>query len=83
MEMMKPTPAEIGSSSIWNERDLEKSLEGRRGTGAKHGKCCWMNVLGFGLEVILFHYNQGYTFISDSASYSKGRKIKFRWVFLA
>lgn len=39
-EMMKnPTPVEIGSSSIWNERDLEKSLEGRRGTGAKHGKC--------------------------------------------
>lgn len=40
-EMMKnPTPAEIGSSLIWNERDLEKSLEVRRGTGAKHGKCC-------------------------------------------
>lgn len=48
-EMMKnTTPAEIGSSSIWNERDLEKSLEGRRGTGAKH-KCCWINELVSGL----------------------------------
>lgn len=37
------------SSSIWNERDLEKSLEGRRGTGAKHSKCCWINELGSGL----------------------------------
>lgn len=49
-EMMKNTaPAEIGSSSIWNERDLEKSLEGQRGTEAKHNKCCWINELVSGL----------------------------------
>lgn len=47
--MKNPTPAETGSSSIWNEGALEKSLEGQRGTGAKHSKRCWINELGSGL----------------------------------